>query len=143
MQIRFAKNAIVAGRQPGRDCPVFDLKQSNQPIPIKLQIASNGSNLLRLGFFSLCSFYTVNEVHKFQYSRPVRKGENDPDNEFAVLSSYIYIYLFIYFLSRYLFFLFNLLFDALKIRFLMILIKLCLPGLKIFLLKNLLFEYGC
>ncbi|CAL8380390.1 unnamed protein product, partial [Gadus morhua 'NCC'] len=28
-------------------------------------------------------FYTVNEVHKFQYSRPVRKGEKDPDNEFA------------------------------------------------------------
>ncbi|RVE59766.1 hypothetical protein OJAV_G00191790, partial [Oryzias javanicus] len=31
----------------------------------------------------IVSFYTVNEVHKFQYSRPVRKGENDPDNEFA------------------------------------------------------------
>lgn len=30
------------------------------------------------------SFYTVNEVHKFQYSKPVRKGEKDPDNEFAV-----------------------------------------------------------
>lgn len=30
------------------------------------------------------SFYTVNEVQKFQYSRPVRKGEKDPDNEFAV-----------------------------------------------------------
>ncbi|TNN73880.1 Dedicator of cytokinesis protein 1 [Liparis tanakae] len=33
--------------------------------------------------FSLHSFYTVNEVHKFQYSRRARKGENDPDNEFA------------------------------------------------------------
>uniref|UniRef100_A0A8C5FG88 Dedicator of cytokinesis 1 n=1 Tax=Gadus morhua TaxID=8049 RepID=A0A8C5FG88_GADMO len=31
----------------------------------------------------IVSFYTVNEVHKFQYSRPVRKGEKDPDNEFA------------------------------------------------------------
>uniref|UniRef100_A0A8D3CC05 Dedicator of cytokinesis 1 n=1 Tax=Scophthalmus maximus TaxID=52904 RepID=A0A8D3CC05_SCOMX len=31
----------------------------------------------------ILSFYTVNEVHKFQYSRPVRKGEKDPDNEFA------------------------------------------------------------
>uniref|UniRef100_A0A8C7Z7G6 Dedicator of cytokinesis 1 n=1 Tax=Oryzias sinensis TaxID=183150 RepID=A0A8C7Z7G6_9TELE len=31
----------------------------------------------------IVSFYTVNEVHKFQYSRPVRKGENNPDNEFA------------------------------------------------------------
>uniref|UniRef100_A0A4W4HM40 Dedicator of cytokinesis 1 n=1 Tax=Electrophorus electricus TaxID=8005 RepID=A0A4W4HM40_ELEEL len=29
------------------------------------------------------SFYTTNEVNKFQYSRPVRKGEKDPDNEFA------------------------------------------------------------
>uniref|UniRef100_A0A8C1XN54 Dedicator of cytokinesis 1 n=1 Tax=Cyprinus carpio TaxID=7962 RepID=A0A8C1XN54_CYPCA len=28
-------------------------------------------------------FYTVNEVQKYQYSRPVRKGEKDPDNEFA------------------------------------------------------------
>uniref|UniRef100_A0A671YPQ2 Dedicator of cytokinesis 1 n=1 Tax=Sparus aurata TaxID=8175 RepID=A0A671YPQ2_SPAAU len=31
----------------------------------------------------ILSFYTVNEVHKFQYSKPVRKGEKDPDNEFA------------------------------------------------------------
>ncbi|TRY58239.1 hypothetical protein DNTS_021940, partial [Danionella cerebrum] len=31
----------------------------------------------------IVSFYTVNEVQKFQYSRPVRKGEKDPDNEFA------------------------------------------------------------
>ncbi|MBN3290076.1 DOCK1 protein, partial [Polypterus senegalus] len=31
----------------------------------------------------ILSFYTVNEVQKFQYSRPVRKGEKDPDNEFA------------------------------------------------------------
>ncbi|XP_028816915.1 dedicator of cytokinesis protein 1 isoform X3 [Denticeps clupeoides] len=31
----------------------------------------------------ILSFYTVNEVNKFQYSRPVRKGEKDPDNEFA------------------------------------------------------------
>lgn len=30
------------------------------------------------------SFYTINEVIKFQYSRPVRKGEKDPDNEFSV-----------------------------------------------------------
>lgn len=41
-------------------------------------------------FFSLsfCSFYTVNEVHKFQYSKPVRKGEKDPDNEFAVIGTH-------------------------------------------------------
>uniref|UniRef100_A0A4W4HHR8 Dedicator of cytokinesis 1 n=1 Tax=Electrophorus electricus TaxID=8005 RepID=A0A4W4HHR8_ELEEL len=31
----------------------------------------------------IVSFYTTNEVNKFQYSRPVRKGEKDPDNEFA------------------------------------------------------------
>ncbi|XP_068610915.1 dedicator of cytokinesis protein 1 [Brachionichthys hirsutus] len=33
----------------------------------------------------ILSFYTVNEVHKFQYSRriPAKKGEKDPDNEFA------------------------------------------------------------
>ncbi|XP_068161895.1 dedicator of cytokinesis protein 1 [Antennarius striatus] len=33
----------------------------------------------------ILSFYTVNEVHKFQYSRriPMKKGEKDPDNEFA------------------------------------------------------------
>uniref|UniRef100_A0A8D2KXY3 Dedicator of cytokinesis 1 n=1 Tax=Varanus komodoensis TaxID=61221 RepID=A0A8D2KXY3_VARKO len=32
-------------------------------------------------FFS--SFYRVNEVQRFEYSRPVRKGEKNPDNEFA------------------------------------------------------------
>ncbi|XP_042193007.1 dedicator of cytokinesis protein 1 isoform X3 [Callorhinchus milii] len=31
----------------------------------------------------ILSFYTVNEVQRFQYSRPTRKGEKDPDNEFA------------------------------------------------------------
>ncbi|XP_053496673.1 dedicator of cytokinesis protein 1 isoform X1 [Ictalurus furcatus] len=31
----------------------------------------------------IVSFYTINEVMKFQYSRPIRKGEKDPDNEFA------------------------------------------------------------
>lgn len=31
----------------------------------------------------ILSFYTVNEVQRFQYSRPVRKGEKDPDNEFS------------------------------------------------------------
>lgn len=39
-------------------------------------------------FLSSCSFYTVNEVHKFQYSKPVRKGEKDPDNEFAVIGAH-------------------------------------------------------
>lgn len=41
------------------------------------------------------SFYTVNEVQKFQYSRPFRKGEKDPENEFAV----IIIFLFVCFMS--------------------------------------------
>lgn len=30
------------------------------------------------------SFYRVNEVQRFEYSRPIRKGEKNPDNEFAV-----------------------------------------------------------
>lgn len=53
---------------------------------IKLQTAKNTFNLLRCWFSFLRSFYTVNEVHKFQYSKPVRKGEKDPDNEFAVIT---------------------------------------------------------
>uniref|UniRef100_A0A8C3SI77 Dedicator of cytokinesis 1 n=1 Tax=Chelydra serpentina TaxID=8475 RepID=A0A8C3SI77_CHESE len=31
----------------------------------------------------IVSFYRVNEVQRFEYSRPVRKGEKTPDNEFA------------------------------------------------------------
>lgn len=60
---------------------VFELKQSNQTL-----ISHNCFHLLifRVVYFLLLSFYTVNEVHKFQYSKPVRKGEKDPDNEFAV-----------------------------------------------------------
>ncbi|KAF3853752.1 hypothetical protein F7725_014440 [Dissostichus mawsoni] len=48
--------------------PILDLPAKFQNKPVSEQIVS---------------FYTVNEVHKFQYSRPVRKGEKDPDNEFA------------------------------------------------------------
>uniref|UniRef100_A0A673CKV0 Dedicator of cytokinesis 1 n=1 Tax=Sphaeramia orbicularis TaxID=375764 RepID=A0A673CKV0_9TELE len=48
--------------------PILDL-------PAKFQNKSVSEQIL--------SFYTVNEVRKFQYSRPVRKGENVPDNEFA------------------------------------------------------------
>lgn len=58
---------------------MFNLKQSNQPL--KPALDSFTQPLI----FSPRSFYTVNEVHKFQYSRPVRKGEKDPDNEFAVI----------------------------------------------------------
>ncbi|XP_067377259.1 dedicator of cytokinesis protein 5 isoform X2 [Channa argus] len=32
-----------------------------------------------------CSYYRTNEVDQFQYSRPFRKGEKDPDNEFATM----------------------------------------------------------
>ncbi|XP_058045004.1 dedicator of cytokinesis protein 1 isoform X3 [Ahaetulla prasina] len=31
----------------------------------------------------ILSFYRVNEVQRFEYSRPIRKGEKNPDNEFA------------------------------------------------------------
>uniref|UniRef100_A0A8C2KLQ7 Dedicator of cytokinesis 5 n=1 Tax=Cyprinus carpio TaxID=7962 RepID=A0A8C2KLQ7_CYPCA len=31
----------------------------------------------------ILNYYRTNEVEKFQYSRPFRKGEKDPDNEFA------------------------------------------------------------
>ncbi|XP_070846199.1 dedicator of cytokinesis protein 1 isoform X1 [Chaetodon trifascialis] len=48
--------------------PILDLPAKFQNKPVSEQIVS---------------FYTVNEVHKFQYSKPVRKGEKDPDNEFA------------------------------------------------------------
>uniref|UniRef100_A0A7N6AZS8 Dedicator of cytokinesis 1 n=1 Tax=Anabas testudineus TaxID=64144 RepID=A0A7N6AZS8_ANATE len=48
--------------------PILELPAKFQNKPVSEQIVS---------------FYTVNEVHKFQYSRPVRKGEKDPDNEFA------------------------------------------------------------
>lgn len=33
---------------------------------------------------SFPSYYRANEVQQFSYSRPFRKGEKDPDNEFAV-----------------------------------------------------------
>ncbi|XP_023601649.1 LOW QUALITY PROTEIN: dedicator of cytokinesis protein 1 [Myotis lucifugus] len=31
----------------------------------------------------IVNFYRVNEVQRFEYSRPIRKGEKDPDNEFS------------------------------------------------------------
>uniref|UniRef100_A0A8C1XNK8 Dedicator of cytokinesis 1 n=1 Tax=Cyprinus carpio TaxID=7962 RepID=A0A8C1XNK8_CYPCA len=48
--------------------PILELPPKFQNKPVSEQIVS---------------FYTVNEVQKYQYSRPVRKGEKDPDNEFA------------------------------------------------------------
>ncbi|XP_075889561.1 dedicator of cytokinesis protein 1 [Nelusetta ayraudi] len=48
--------------------PILDLPAKFQNKPVSEQIVS---------------FYTVNAVHKFQYSRPLRKGESDKDNEFA------------------------------------------------------------
>lgn len=35
---------------------------------------------------SFLSYYRANEVQQFRYSRPFRKGEKDPENEFAVSS---------------------------------------------------------
>uniref|UniRef100_A0A671X7V6 Dedicator of cytokinesis 5 n=1 Tax=Sparus aurata TaxID=8175 RepID=A0A671X7V6_SPAAU len=36
----------------------------------------------------ILNYYRTNEVDQFQYSRPFRKGEKDPDNEFAVTSTF-------------------------------------------------------
>ncbi|KAG8441054.1 hypothetical protein GDO86_006699 [Hymenochirus boettgeri] len=33
----------------------------------------------------ILSYYRCNEVHRFSYSRPFRRGEKDPDNEFATM----------------------------------------------------------
>ncbi|XP_059551933.1 dedicator of cytokinesis protein 5 isoform X1 [Myotis daubentonii] len=33
----------------------------------------------------ILNYYRANEVQQFQYSRPFRKGEKDPDNEFATM----------------------------------------------------------
>uniref|UniRef100_H3D1P3 Dedicator of cytokinesis 5 n=1 Tax=Tetraodon nigroviridis TaxID=99883 RepID=H3D1P3_TETNG len=33
----------------------------------------------------ILNYYRANEVEQFQYSRPFRKGEKDPDNEFATM----------------------------------------------------------
>ena len=59
-------------------------------MPRKCAFAECFSFFFNAFMFSPClflfsSFYTINEVHKFQYSRPVRKGEKDPDNEFSVI----------------------------------------------------------
>ncbi|MGH0144510.1 UNVERIFIED_CONTAM: hypothetical protein FKN15_046651 [Acipenser sinensis] len=48
--------------------PILELPPKFQNKPVSEQILS---------------FYTINEVQKFQYSRPIRKGEKDPDNEFS------------------------------------------------------------
>lgn len=48
--------------------PILELPPKFQNKPVSEQIVS---------------FYTSNEVIKFQYSKPFRKGEKDPDNEFA------------------------------------------------------------
>uniref|UniRef100_A0A671KJN6 Dedicator of cytokinesis protein 5-like n=1 Tax=Sinocyclocheilus anshuiensis TaxID=1608454 RepID=A0A671KJN6_9TELE len=46
----------------------------------------------------ILNYYRTNEVEKFQYSRPFRKGEKDPDNEFATMwierTTYITAYCF-------------------------------------------------
>uniref|UniRef100_A0A672PQR9 Dedicator of cytokinesis protein 5-like n=1 Tax=Sinocyclocheilus grahami TaxID=75366 RepID=A0A672PQR9_SINGR len=46
----------------------------------------------------ILNYYRTNEVEKFQYSRPFRKGEKDPENEFATMwierTTYITAYCF-------------------------------------------------
>uniref|UniRef100_A0A0S7ES10 DOCK5 n=2 Tax=Poeciliopsis prolifica TaxID=188132 RepID=A0A0S7ES10_9TELE len=46
----------------------------------------------------ILNYYRHNEVDQFQYSRPFRKGEKDPDNEFATMwierTTYITAYRF-------------------------------------------------
>ncbi|XP_059499832.1 dedicator of cytokinesis protein 5-like isoform X3 [Stegostoma tigrinum] len=50
--------------------PVLNLPPQYQDKPVPEQILN---------------FYRVNEVQQFQYSRPFRKGEKDPENEFATM----------------------------------------------------------
>jgi len=40
-------------------------------------------------FFFALSFYKVNDVQRFQYSKPFRKGPKNKDNEFAVSLCFI------------------------------------------------------
>lgn len=51
--------------------PVMSLPPSYKDKPVPEQILN---------------YYRANEVQQFRYSRPFRKGEKDPDNEFAVSS---------------------------------------------------------
>ncbi|XP_066208030.1 dedicator of cytokinesis protein 5 isoform X1 [Saccopteryx leptura] len=50
--------------------PVMSLPPSYKDKPVPEQILN---------------YYRANEVQRFQYSRPFRKGEKDPDNEFATM----------------------------------------------------------
>ncbi|KAM5309668.1 dedicator of cytokinesis protein 5 isoform 3-T4 [Glossophaga mutica] len=50
--------------------PVMNLPRSYKDKPVPEQILN---------------YYRANEVQQFQYSRPFRKGEKDPDNEFATM----------------------------------------------------------
>ncbi|XP_019570416.2 dedicator of cytokinesis protein 5 isoform X1 [Rhinolophus sinicus] len=50
--------------------PVMNLPPSYKDKPVPEQILN---------------YYRANEVQQFQYSRPIRKGEKDPDNEFATM----------------------------------------------------------
>lgn len=44
---------------------------------------------LFLPLLTQCSFYKSNYVQRFHYSRPVRKGPVDPNNEFVVSYSFL------------------------------------------------------
>lgn len=71
-------------------CTTFSLRCGDQVCLAKAQVAEDLSQVLfqersySAVAPSLPSYYRANEVQQFSYSRPFRKGEKDPDNEFAV-----------------------------------------------------------
>lgn len=60
-----------------------DLEFTAEGLPGQCGVRS-GFALRSLSLFLSCSFYKSNYVQKFHYSRPVRRGTVDPENEFAV-----------------------------------------------------------
>lgn len=50
----------------------------------RCQVLRAGSPKSSAFALSFPSYYRANEVQQFRYSRPFRKGEKDPENEFAV-----------------------------------------------------------
>ncbi|TWW60672.1 Dedicator of cytokinesis protein 5 [Takifugu flavidus] len=78
---------IFPRRNPDIQCftvkPVLDMPQQFKDKGVPEQILN---------------YYRTNEVEQFQYSRPFRKGEKDPDNEFATMwierTTYITAYRF-------------------------------------------------
>lgn len=92
-----SSSLIFPSRNPDIQCftvkPVLDMPQQfkDKGVPEQILKCVNKLDLVvfcshrsaLIGLFSI-SYYRTNEVEQFQYSRPFRKGEKDPDNEFAV-----------------------------------------------------------